>query len=63
MVCTDYQQPCTLVIDTPERPEDIDERRAEARERAEEQLRQVRASGTLYFRRRWRGRWQAEAEA
>lgn len=34
----------TLLVDTAERPEDIDERRAEeARERAEEQLRQTRS--------------------
>lgn len=34
----------TLLVDTAERPEDIDERRAEeARERAEEQLRQTKS--------------------
>ncbi len=34
----------TLIVDTAERPEDIDERRAEeARERAEEQLRQSKS--------------------
>ena len=34
----------TLLVDTAERPEDIDERRAEeARERAEEQLRQSKS--------------------
>ena len=47
----------TVVVDTAERPEDIDEVRAkQALERAKEQLRQTEHQGVLYVKRRhpWR---------